>query len=133
MIHLVKRAAKAKVRGHLWRAIIAWAPDIPANYAHLCMEQVCKSLRQSATRVADLVTTRQPARRGLSIPHRQPSAKAGARAKTKARAQEAPSWAKEHGEKEMGPFLRLMMLNGSGLRPAHRMHRGHRAREHRLL
>ena len=133
MTHLVKKAAKAKVKDPMacYNCLGLGHPDALCPFPVGAGEQ---SLRQSARIVADLVTTRQPARpeEGLMIPHRQPSATARARAKikdgkTKAKAQEAPSGAKEHGEKERGTFLRLMVLNGSGLRPAHRMHSGHRA------
>ena len=66
-------------------------------------------------------------------PRRQLSAKARARmakaqdGKTKGKAQEAPSEAKEHGEKEKAKLRHLRMLNGSGLKAARRTHSGHRA------
>ena len=97
------------------------------------MGQVNKSPFQSARIVVDLVTTRQHAHpeEGLSTPRRQPSAKARARtAKAKdgkTNAKEAPSGAKDNGEKKKAKFLHLRMLNGSGLKAAHRMHSGHRA------
>ena len=136
---LARRAAEArKVRGHLWLATIAWALDTPASCAPLHMELVSKSPCLSAGIVADSVTTRQHAspKAGPNTAHRQISAKARAREKTRAEAQ-APSGAKAHGEKARGTFLRLMTLNGSGLKAAQRgstslMHNGHRSCQHQL-